>query len=261
MGDMYDFLVSDVDYVINRESTKGWGMYAGVKNKYVMVINLKGKCEYETNGQTIKLLPGDVCIFPPNNVRSSKTDEISPWHFISVSFTLKYLDGSDCYMGDLLPMVTRNVHRQVIDNFKKISDVWNNKPTAYKTICRTVVQDILCQIIQINEAVIHNPNHYAKIEIVKKYISDNYTKAISVDELAALVGLSQSHFRKIFREIVGMSATQYAIYLRINKAKDLLLSGSANVSEAAFQSGFKDVFYFSSLFKKITGENPSKYLR
>lgn len=261
MQNLYDFVVTDVDYVINRVSTKSWGMHAGVKPKYVMVINLKGKCEYETNGQMIKLVPGDVCIFPPNNIRKSKVDEISPWHFISVSFTLKYLDGSDCYIGDLLPMVTHNVHRQVIDNFKKISDVWNNKSTAYKTICRTVVQDILCQIVQINDAVIHNPNHYAKIEIVKKYINDNYTKTISVEELADLVDLSQSHFRKIFREIVGMSATQYAIYLRINKAKDLLMSGTANVSEAAYQSGFKDVFYFSSLFKKITGENPSKYLR
>ena len=42
-------------------------------------------------------------------------------------------------------------------------------------------------------------------------------------------------------------------------AKDLLTSGSANVSEAAFASGFNDIYYFSAMFKKVTGENPSKY--
>lgn len=128
-------------------------------------------------------------------------------------------------------------------------------------MCRAYVQNILCRLIQINDSIKYNPSHYAKIELVKKCINENFTKNMSVDELADIAGLSPSHFRKIFREIVGMSATQYAIYLRINKAKDLLISGSANVSEAAFQSGFKDVFYFSSMFKKVTGENPSKYLR
>ncbi|HHV97854.1 MAG TPA: helix-turn-helix transcriptional regulator [Clostridiaceae bacterium] len=53
----------------------------------------------------------------------------------------------------------------------------------------------------------------------------------------------------------------YTYYIKINKAKDLLLSGECNVSEAAFSVGFENVHYFSRTFKKITGVNPSKYLK
>ena len=260
MHNSYDFVVTDVQFVLNRKSTKGWSFNADVVNHYVMAVNLGGIGEYDVNGQGMMVYENDLVLFPPRNVRRCTTDEFSPWHFISVGFELKHLDGSE-YLFDDMPMVIRSVNRQVIDYFKKISNTWNDKPKAFKTICRTVVQDILCQLIQINDVIAYNPNHYAKIEFVKKYINDNFTRNLTVEELAELTGLSQSHFRKIFREIVGMSATQYAIYLRINKARDLLVSGSANVSEAAFQSGFKDVFYFSSMFKKVTGENPSNYLR
>ena len=260
MEDSYDFYVTKVFHAIERKTTKGWSFNATVRNEYLLAINLGGVCYYDINGRNVKICENDLVFFPPRNVRKCTTDEFLPWHFISIGFELKHLDGSDYIMEDM-PMVIRNVHRQVIDKFKKIVNTWNSKPKAHHTMCRTYIQDILCRLIQINDSIKYNPNHYSKIELVKKYINENFTRNLSVEELAGISGLSPSHFRKIFREIVGMSATQYAIYLRINKARDLLVSGSANVSEAAFQSGFKDVFYFSSMFKKVTGENPSKYLR
>lgn len=260
MHNQYDFIVTSIHHVMERETTNGWSFNAGVRNEHLIAINLGGIGYYDVVGEAIEIHENDVVLFPPQNVRKCTTDEFKPWHFISIGFTLKHTDGSDYILNDI-PMVIRNVHHQVKDNFKRISRAWNDKPKAYDAMCRAYIQNILCQLIQINDAVTYNTNHYAKIENVKKYINDNFTRNMSVDELAEVAGLSQSHFRKIFREIVGMSATQYAIYLRINKAKDLLASGSANVSEAAFQSGFKDIYYFSSMFKKVTGENPSKYLR
>ena len=260
MQGKYSFRVTDVGNAIERETTKGWSFNAVINEKYIMAINLGGIGEYDVNGHTIKVQENDVVLFPPRTTRKCVTDEFAPWHFISVSFELEYDDDSNRIVDDK-PLVIHNVSRQIADNFKKIVSVWNSRSNLYMPLCCAYVQELLCYITELNEAVSYNPNHYAKIEMVKKYITDNFTRNISVEELAEIAGLSQSHFRKIFREIVGMSATQYAIYMRINKAKDLLVSGSANVSEAAFQSGFKDVFYFSSLFKKITGENPSKYLK
>ena len=49
--------------------------------------------------------------------------------------------------------------------------------------------------------------------------------------------------------------------LRIENARDLLLSGEVNVTEAAHLSGFNDIYYFSSLFKRKTGYSPIQLLK
>ena len=260
MNKFYDFRVSRVRNALERETTKGWSFNDTINERYIMAINLGGIGEYDINGHILKVVENDVVLFPPRTTRKCATDEYAPWHFISIGFDIEYREGSELLVEDK-PLVIHNVSRQIIDIFKKMINVWGIRSKFYQPLCCGYVQEILCHLMELNEAVLYNPNHHAKIELVKKYISDNFTKNITVDELAEITGLSQSHFRKVFREIVGMSATQYAIYMRINKAKDLLISGSANVSEAAFQSGFKDIFYFSSMFKKITGDNPSKYLK
>lgn len=260
MNKNYDFFVSDVKYCINRQCTSGWRLNA-ILSSYVLVAFLGGKGVYEVNGEKMTVGEGDVMLFPPGTARDAIFNEADPWHFISIAFDAVNLDGEFYSLSEDIPVLTRNVNSHIVSCFKKFDNIWNNKGKAYFTICRTIIQDILCQLIVVNDVVVHNTSHYGKIDEVKQYINKNYLRTITVEELAELTGLSTSHFRKIFREVVGMSATQYAIYLRINKAKDLLASGSANVSEAAFQSGFKDIYYFSAMFKKVTGENPSKYLR
>ncbi|NLY76330.1 MAG: helix-turn-helix transcriptional regulator [Firmicutes bacterium] len=103
--------------------------------------------------------------------------------------------------------------------------------------------------------------HFHTIEKIINHIESNFTKTYSVEELARMAGLSPSHFRLLFKRVTGFSVTQYQINMKINKAKDLLISGACNVSEAAYLLGFNNIYYFSRLFKKNTGVNPSDYLK
>ncbi len=260
MQNSYDFTVTHILNSIERETTKGWSFNANISDRYLVAVNLGGIGEYDINGHMIKVVENDLILFPPRTARKCVTDEFAPWHFISIGFDIEYKEGSELIVKDE-PIVIHNVSRHITDIFKKIVNVRNTRSRFCNPLCNAYMQEILCYVAEHNEALSYNPSHYEKMEMIKKYITENHTKNLSVEELAAIAQLSPSHFRKIFREIVGMSATKYAIYMRINKAKDLLISGSANVSEAAFQSGFKDIYYFSAMFKKITGENPSKYLK
>ena len=66
--------------------------------------------------------------------------------------------------------------------------------------------------------------------------------------------MSTSYFRALFKQ-------QFHNRLKITKACDLLRSGTCNVTEAAYATGFGDVYYFSRLFKKTTGRSPSQHLQ
>jgi AraC family transcriptional regulator len=95
---------------------------------------------------------------------------------------------------------------------------------------------------------------------------DEYTRArlnadLSLTELAAVAGLSQFHFIRLFKNATGTTPHQYVLSLRIARARNLLQETKLPVSEVAARSGFKGVTQFNRAFSKITGATPSEFRR
>jgi len=91
------------------------------------------------------------------------------------------------------------------------------------------------------------------------YISKNYMKKITLEDVAAHVYLSPSYFSKIFKEEMDVNFNAYLNYVRIEMSKKLLLDPSISMVEVSNLVGFEDQSYFSKVFKKMTGLNPKKY--
>lgn len=91
------------------------------------------------------------------------------------------------------------------------------------------------------------------------FIETNYFKEITLDELSAEVGLSQSYLSTIFKKVTGKSFIEYLNDLRIEKAKQLFHTSNLKVFEVASKVGFNDPKYFSKQFKRITGITPNEY--
>ena len=71
--------------------------------------------------------------------------------------------------------------------------------------------------------------------------------------------MGYSIYRKKFKEYTGISPAQYQINLRINKAKDLLITSNQSLKEIALNLGFDSSDYFFRLFKQKTGFTPSDF--
>lgn len=96
-------------------------------------------------------------------------------------------------------------------------------------------------------------------EYVKKaleYLGDNYTEAISLDALAAVCGITKYHLAREFKHYTGQTVFTFVNVLRCKKA-ELCLSRGMTVTEAAFESGFESISYFSRTYKKLMGNSPS----
>ena len=57
----------------------------------------------------------------------------------------------------------------------------------------------------------------------------------------------------------GTSPIKFVQNIRINKAKQLLIDENVSINKIAFECGYNDAFYFSRIFKKVTGVTPSEY--
>ena len=92
-----------------------------------------------------------------------------------------------------------------------------------------------------------------------KYIQENFSKQITIKELADNVSLSSSYFLKIFKKLANITPTEYLITIRLANAKRFLSETDLTISEIAEQCGYSDAAYFSYYFKKSFGLTPCEY--
>lgn len=91
-----------------------------------------------------------------------------------------------------------------------------------------------------------------------QYIDTNLTEKLSIQEFAAHMNYSVSYFSKQFHQQVGISFQDYVINKRIELAK-ALLQQPEKIASVAYQCGYRDISYFSRIFKKRTGMTPQQY--
>ena len=84
---------------------------------------------------------------------------------------------------------------------------------------------------------------------------------ISIEKLAELCSLHPTYFAHVFKEAYGTSPKSYIIGLKIKRAKEYLAHSDYSVNEISELVGYSDPAYFSSAFKKETGETPTEYKR
>ncbi|MDR4945193.1 response regulator transcription factor [Neobacillus cucumis] len=92
-----------------------------------------------------------------------------------------------------------------------------------------------------------------------EYIAAHYTENLTLQSVADTVHLSKSYFSLYFKKQTGRNFIDYLIELRIREAKKLLVQKERRIYDVAQVAGFKDVKYFSKVFKKVTGFTPMEY--
>ncbi|MDX2210408.1 MAG: AraC family transcriptional regulator [Sphingopyxis sp.] len=95
----------------------------------------------------------------------------------------------------------------------------------------------------------------------KEYLSANLSGEGSLKEIAALCGLSTSHFSKAFKETTGIAPHQWLVLRRIEVAKALLTAPTLSLTEVALSCGFADQSHFTRVFCRIVGISPGAWRR
>lgn len=106
-----------------------------------------------------------------------------------------------------------------------------------------------------------NIRHKQTVEYLIEYIDSHYHENLTLNQLAEQVFLSRNYLSQIFKKATGTSFNQYLNTVRMEKAKYLILEGNYLIYEIAEKVGFKNTPYFSSMFKKYTGVNPTDLLK
>jgi AraC-like DNA-binding protein/ligand-binding sensor protein len=118
----------------------------------------------------------------------------------------------------------------------------------------TIVERITGQIFSFQGV-----RHASVLRRAERYIWANYTRKISLQEIAKASGLSAPYFSTVFKEEMGENLSNYLNRLRVEKAASMLIETGLSLSEISGSCGFEDQSWFSKIFKCYTGISPGKF--
>ncbi|TXK84150.1 response regulator transcription factor [Paenibacillus sp. N3.4] len=148
-------------------------------------------------------------------------------------------------LEDLMPMLDLNKEMLALSTAEELAD-W----------LRNAIVSILGQVNRQDSI-----KHRQAVEFMIQYVHENYGDDLRLADLAEKVFISRSYLSNIFRDATGETFNNYVTKVRMEKAKSMIIEGKYMVYEIAERVGFKNVPYFTTLFKKSTGLNPSDFAR
>lgn len=132
-----------------------------------------------------------------------------------------------------------------------------------KVLCCSTIESIIESIIEnvssLLDELSSNSSDKKIISIVKSYIDEHYHEHIDLEVLADRVYLSVSYLGILFKKETGVNFSDYLTTVRIEKAMEKLKDVKYKVSDVALAVGYRDVKYFSKVFKKVVGLRPAEY--
>lgn len=149
--------------------------------------------------------------------------------------------------------------------YNTLQDEFDNKRRNYKAM---IEMDIISYFIRfMRENHIAAPEDtdgdsslkYQNIYAVADYISENYEKNMTLDDLAGRFFLSKFYLSRTFKEITGYGVNEYVNIHRIRKATRLLEETDTSVAQIAHTLGYESTTYFEKVFKTYTTLTPLRY--
>lgn len=218
----------------------------------VMII-AKGRVEFFTKNETIFARSGDIIFLP----KGSYYDVT--FHTQSkpvVNYLANFLSDKDIWQSSTPMKIVENALPNCLEPFRNyVRENLNPELSMFRR--KGMLYMLLDTIIQ--ETSNTHKQNFRTLEEARNYLHNNLNCSIS--EIAKRYALSESGFRKLFKEQFGISPVQYRMATKISKATYLLESTELSISEIAYELDFCDTAYFHKCFQSHTGMTPKQYLQ
>lgn len=218
-----------------------------------IIYHLGGKSTVYFNNTVLSVQPGTVRFLPPGPVNRYivEREEFGPC--IDIHFA------SNMPLADKAFVIDMKENAKVRDLFEKCYSFWIHKESGYYLRCMSILYQIIAIVFV---SAYHPKDKYQLIAEGEKYIYEHYkTENISIPYLAELCGISETYFKKLFVAKHSMTPKKYITHIRMTEAKELLLTNECTVSQVANLIGFKNIYYFSRVFKQEFDMSPVTFLK
>lgn len=253
-------------------------------HEYVQIWYVsKGVCEHRISGRLSHLKPGQFFIVPPLVTHEVKI--LDDGFVYGVDFPMELIsednllngnvktealireDGAD-FMTNLMNVqgkykVSQKMSARLESIIKKMYEIYIKRPQycalelkAYLVRLLTYMFRAIAEGADDSEYI---DLHHSSIDEVLLYTAEHLSEKLYVSDVAQYAQMSVTSFNAYFKKFVGKTYVEYVNYLRIEKAKVILLGGTLDISEVGYRVGIGDLSYFNRIFKRQVGMSPGSF--
>ncbi len=247
------FLVQGVYYNMIEPGRAGWQKSAPYPG---FIFPLDGQAQFHFNGTAYLAGMGKMIHGGANMSLAKRVVGNKNWEYISVLYAIQGLVRLYFAVLYLLLGLEVGSSPRLTELLRRL---WNsfNQPGAFpafrtETLFRCVLEEVfVCAGHQMTNSA------QALFEQVASYIHEHYMEALTVSGLAAQNGVNENRLFYVFSKFAGTGPSDYLMAYRLNRAKELLITGDAPIGEVARNVGYLDTLYFTRIFRKRLGVTPS----
>ncbi len=207
----------------------------------------------DTDGKVLRAQKGDVIYLPKG--KRYEVQFLSEEHFVKcilINFVLRDSNGKEILLSEDIIRLCSDKNGEIFKGFQKISLLYKTK--IDRLSIKIAFLKLIKDIVNLN-----GESEDFMISHCGEYIRKNYAERILVPELAKKCHLSETTFRKRFKEYYSVTATEFIIKSKLDIACEMLRSSEISVEEISDFLGFYDNSYFYKIMKKYKGLTPVAY--
>ena len=238
-----------------------WG--PATRDHYLLHFVTEGKGVLKGPCGTLEIPAGGLFFIRPGELCCYVADEETPWEYYWVGF-----NGTEAHrmlgltpFGEQVQLIFPENPDRIRRCLKRIYDARGNSPAAEARMLGGLYLFLGALMEEPGSGSVRQTTARQYVDKAARYISHNFSRDITIEDIADFVGISPSHLYRVFSQELGIPPTRFLTSYRINEACALLRGSGMSVSEVAASAGFRDPLYFSRVFKKIKGISPTAYER
>lgn len=225
-----------------------------------MIYVIKGRVYVNEDGQDYEVAEGHSFFFKSGSVQRG-TKEIQPgakWYW--VSFDANIGQGEiDRAFYDLPKMMDCRKTDQVNRILMRMEEAYVSDMPYKQQLLDGCLYQIFYELLNLTVRQADGSTSAKITPKVIKRLNKQLEGQFSAGKIAEDLGMNYSYISRKFKEETGFSVNQYYMKLKINQAINLLHTSDMNMTEISNQLHYPNPYYFSRVFKKVTGMSPSEY--
>ena len=272
---------------VGKSSGKAFEMYVAKGNDMIVgshwhdcieiLFVKKGAFFANINGCYYRLHKDDILFISPGDMHGTSCVPDTNVTVYVIKFVLDVIDEGRAY-GEatkiFLPFYNKQhtvknhidennpYYNEIGDIFRKLVREFLNKQDVYQFYIKTLLDELICLFVRMKIIYIEEDENTSsvsdRLEILLKYLNENWKSVLKREDAAKIVFMSEGYFSYYFKRNMGVTYKEYIDNLKLEKIEEHMRTNSVSIKQIALESGFKSPSNFIRLYKSVKGCTPGK---